>query len=71
MLFMWQAELFATREKNGVYIPVDQYQQQEMASATALARISALEMELETAKEAHQSALDGFKCELEATQQVG
>lgn len=41
-----------------------------MASAAAMAQINALEMELETAKEAHQSAVDGLKSELEATQQV-
>jgi hypothetical protein len=62
--------LFATREKNGVYIPVDQYQQQELASAAACARVEALELELEAIKETHQSLLDGLRSDLQATQQV-
>eukprot|EP00884_Botryococcus_braunii_P002389 jgi/Botrbrau1/12150/Bobra.0186s0062.2 len=64
-----KAELFATREKNGVYIPVDQYQQQELASAAACARVEALELELEAIKETHQSLLDGLRSDLQATQQ--
>jgi hypothetical protein len=62
--------LFATREKNGVYIPVDQYQQQEMASAAALARVEVLELELEAAKDAHQSAVEGLQADLAATQKA-
>jgi hypothetical protein len=67
---MTQAELFATREKNGIYIPADQYQQKEVSSAASQARAEALEQELEAAREAHQLALDGLTADLQATQKV-
>lgn len=42
-----KAELNATREKNGIYLPADQYQQREELSKVNAARLENLEAEME------------------------
>lgn len=42
-----KAELFATREKNGVYLPTDQFEQREESSKVTAARLEFLEAEME------------------------
>ena len=53
-----KAELHATREKNGVYVPADQFDAREKTSAFMHQRVEALEAELEAAKEAAKLELD-------------
>ena len=52
-----QAELFATREKNGVYVPADIYDAREKTSLFMTQRVEALEAEVEAVKEAAQQEL--------------
>ena len=42
-----KAELVATREKNGIYVPADQYEQREESSKVNAARLEMLEAEME------------------------
>ena len=58
-----KAELHATREKNGVYIPAEQFDAREKTSAFMGQRVESLEAELEAAREA-------AKLELEATREA-
>ena len=52
-----QAELFATREKNGIYVPAELFDAREKTSLFMSQRVEALEAELEAAKEAAQQEL--------------
>lgn len=56
-----KAELYASREKNGVYLPVSQYEEMEATSIRKDERIAALETEVEELNE----ELDTTKTELE------
>jgi len=42
-----KAELNATREKNGIYLPADQYEQREELSKNNVARLENMEAEME------------------------
>ena len=65
-----KAELFATREKNGIYIPADQYEQREQCSRANTVRLEALEAELEKAAAAHKANADRLSKEINRLQQV-
>ncbi|BDA48169.1 Kinesin-like protein KIN-5C [Coccomyxa sp. Obi] len=64
-----KAELFCTREKNGVYMPADQFQQREQSSAQLAARVETLEGDLELLREAHKSDMDTAAAELASVQE--
>ena len=42
-----KAELFATREKNGIYVPADQYEQREENTKQSQVKIEVLEADIE------------------------
>lgn len=50
-----KAELFATREKNGIYVPADQYEQREESSKKNQFRIEELEAAMEVLVATHQA----------------
>ncbi|KAK9822824.1 hypothetical protein WJX81_005423 [Elliptochloris bilobata] len=64
-----KAELHATREKNGVYIPLEHFHQQEQSQAATLARVEQLEAEAEAAREVHRAEVASLTTELSSTQE--
>ena len=66
-----QAELFATREKNGVYVPADIYDAREKTSLFMTQRVEALEAEVEAVKEAAQQELAATRQAADAAAQRG
>ena len=65
-----KAELFATREKNGVYLPVEQYEQREELSKSNVARLENLELELEQIAAKHKARNEQLAAEISRLQQV-
>ena len=65
-----KAELFATREKNGIYVPADQYEQREESSKKNQFRIEELEAAMEALSVTHQAELKKQLAETERLQQV-
>eukprot|EP00873_Tetraselmis_striata_P027928 jgi/Tetstr1/448192/TSEL_035483.t1 len=65
-----KAELYASREKNGVYLPQSQFQEMELNAVRQEERITLLEAELEDTNEELTTTkveLDTISCEYEAT----
>ena len=65
-----KAELFATREKNGVYLPLDQYEHREEASKGTQARLELLEEVLASTQTKHKEAADRLQAEIQSTCKV-
>ena len=65
-----KAELFATREKNGVYLPVEQYEQREELSKVNVARLENLELELEQIAAKHKARTEQLRAEISRLRQV-
>ncbi len=65
-----KAELFATREKNGVYLPADQYEQREESSKATQAKLESLEAELEQTLAKHTAQTDKLMQQMRYLQQV-
>ncbi|KAK9804380.1 hypothetical protein WJX72_010110 [[Myrmecia] bisecta] len=64
-----KAELFATREKNGVYVPLDQHSQREQDEQQMRQRLDMLEVELEAFKETAKQEAQQLTAELGSTQE--
>ncbi|KAK9827565.1 hypothetical protein WJX74_010806 [Apatococcus lobatus] len=64
-----KGELFATREKNGVYVPSDAYAAREEEEKANRMRIEMLEAELEGAKDGHRQELEQATADLRQTQE--
>ena len=65
-----KAELFATREKNGIYLPADQFEQREESSKANQARLEFLEAEAEQAAVKHKANTDKLNQRMTQLQQV-
>lgn len=65
-----KAELFATREKNGVYLPADQFEQREESSKATQAKLEALEAEMEQTTAKHKAQTDKLMQRMTNLQQV-
>lgn len=65
-----KAELFATREKNGIYVPADQYEQRQVDTKRNQFRIEELEAAMEVANLQHKTEIDKLNAEGLQLQQV-
>ncbi|KAK9807071.1 hypothetical protein WJX73_000118 [Symbiochloris irregularis] len=63
-----KAELHATREKNGVYLPADQFESRETNSKMLQSQVEALEAEREASAEAARQAQAQLQAQLHTTQ---
>ncbi|KAL3151849.1 hypothetical protein ABBQ38_012814 [Trebouxia sp. C0009 RCD-2024] len=62
-------ELFATREKNGVYLPADHWESQQEEQKFLQQRVETLQKELEMFAERSRSQTEQLKAELDSTQE--
>ena len=65
-----KAELLATREKNGIYLPVDQFEQREEYSKANVVRLEALEAELQLRTSTHEAHAERLEAENTRLQRV-
>ena len=65
-----KAELFATREKNGIYVPADQYEQREESSKLNQVKIEVLEADMEALALKNKLEAEKVAAELALLQQV-
>lgn len=65
-----KAELFATREKNGIYLPADQFEQREESSKATQARLEVLEAEAEQIAAKNKAHVDKLMQKIGSLQQV-
>ena len=65
-----KAELFATREKNGIYLPADQFEQREESSKVTAAKLEFLEAEMEQAVLKHKAQTDKLAARVAGLQKV-
>ena len=65
-----KAELFATREKNGVYLPTDQFQQREESSKATQIKLEMLEAELEQTILKHKTQMEKVMQRVASLEQV-
>ena len=65
-----KAELFATREKNGIYLPADQFELREESSKATQARLEVLEAEMEQSAAKNKAHIDRLMLRMSNLQQA-